>query len=107
MKNTAVKNSAVIVVEIKKFVDKFEKQYGLTPERIEFFNNELPRFAEKVFAEDFDMEKEAKRFVEEYRDVRQCGGFNATYGRLHNWFKDYAAALLRFEDSYDYFCSKM
>ena len=101
-----MKNTTIINKEIKKFVEKFEKLYGLTPQRIEFFNDELPKFAEKVFAKDFDIEKENGKFLEEYRDVKRLGGYNSTYGRLHHWLIDYAAALLGV-DAYNYFYSKM
>ena len=99
-------NSAKMNEEIQKFIDKFDKQYGITPQRLSFFNEELPRFTEKIFVNNLDLEKLAWAFVEEYRDVRQCGGFNATYGNLYKWFKDYAAVLLGFEDAFDYSYSK-
>ena len=105
MNNTTIKDTVKMNEEVKKFIDKFEKQYVLTPQRIEFFNDELPKFAEKVFAKDFDIEKEAQRFVEMYRDEKDLGGYNSTYGYLYNWFRDYAAVLLGFLDSYDYLCS--
>ena len=101
-----MKNTAIMKKEIKRFIGRFEKQYELTPKRVEFFNDELPRFVEKIFAKDFDIEKEARRFVEIYRDEKGLGGYNSTYGYLHNWFKDYAAVLLGFPDSYEYICSK-
>ena len=99
-------NSAKMNEEIQKFIDKFRGQYGMNPKRLSFFNEELPRFAERIFVDDFDMDKLAWDFVKEYRDVRQCGGFNATYGNLYHWFKDYAAVLLGYEDWFDYSYSK-
>lgn len=80
--------------EIKKFIDQFEKEYGHTPERTEFFTAELPKFAERVFEKDIDLNKELRNFIDEYRN-RGLGGFNATYGSLYHWLIDFAAEFLK------------
>jgi hypothetical protein len=79
--------------EIEKFTRQFCENYGHTPQREEFFASALPKFAEKVFGKDADLDKEVTDFIDEYKE-KQLGGFNATYGRLYNWLFDFAAVLL-------------
>jgi len=79
--------------EMEKFTKQFGGKYGLTPERIEFFKAELPKFAEKVFEKGIDLNKELWNFIDEYKS-KGLGGFNATYGNIYDWLIDFAALLL-------------
>ena len=79
--------------EIKKITEQFYFNYGHTAQREFFFAEALPKFSEKIFEKDLDLKKEVRGFIDEYKD-KQLGGFNATYGRLHNWLFDFAAAML-------------
>lgn len=79
--------------EIKKFIDQFERQYGHTPERTEFFMQALPELADKVFEKGIDLDKELWGFVNKYKD-NGLGGFTATYANLYNWLIDFAALVL-------------
>ncbi|KKP88188.1 MAG: hypothetical protein UR93_C0020G0001, partial [Berkelbacteria bacterium GW2011_GWA2_35_9] len=80
--------------EIEKFIQLFEGKYGHTPERTKFFMAELPRFAERVFKVDVDLDKELRNFIDEYKK-KGLGGFNATYGNLYHWLIDFAAMFLK------------
>ncbi len=79
---------------IKVFVDQFEGQYGHTPERTEFFAIALPKFAQRIFEKDVDLNKELWNFIDEYKK-EELGGFNATYGSLYHWLIDFAAIFLK------------
>lgn len=83
--------------KLKKEIGKFNKQffdnYGYTPAREKFFVEALPKFAEKVFEEGIDLNKELRGFIDEYKK-KELGGFNATYGRLYHWLIDFAALIL-------------
>lgn len=84
-------------IKIEKEAEKLKKQfyfnYGHTPQREIFFAEALPKFAEKIFKKDLNIEQEVRGFIDEYKD-RQLGGFNATYGWLYNWLFDFAAVIL-------------
>lgn len=79
--------------EAEKLTKQFYFNYGHTPKREEFFAEALPKFAEKIFKDSMNIEKEVRGFIDEYKD-RQLGGFNATYGWLYNWLFDFAAVIL-------------
>lgn len=79
--------------EIKKFTEQFESQYGHTSERTAFFAVELPKFAQKVFEKNIDLNKELRGFIDEYKK-EELGGYNATYGNLYHWLIAFAAVLL-------------
>lgn len=78
--------------EIEKFSTQFFENYGHTPAREKYFTEALPKFAEKTFAKDVDLNKELRDFIDEYKK-RELGGFNATYGRLYHWLIDFAAEM--------------
>lgn len=101
-------NKKILAIEIKKMMDEFSKKYGLREDQDDFFNEVLPLFAEKLKIENIgreNLEKMTWEFVEEYRDVRSLGGYNATYGNLYHWFIEFACAIRRV-DSYEFFYSK-
>lgn len=79
--------------EIKNFNQQFFDNYGYTAEREMFFQEALPRFAERVFKKGMELEKELWSFIDEYK-ARQLGGFNSTYGRIYHWLIDFAAMIL-------------
>src|SRR4030042_2270886 len=79
--------------EIEKFNAQFFQNYGHTPAREKYFTEALPKFAEKTFEKDIDLNKELRDFIDEYKK-RELGGFNATYGRLYHWLIDFTAELL-------------
>lgn len=91
--NITKKPGVEINKEIEKLVKQFYFNYGYTFAREEFFVKALPKFAEKVFGKDTNLEKEVRNFIDEYK-LKQLGGFNATYGRLYNWLFDFAAVIL-------------
>lgn len=79
--------------EMGKLTEEFYFNYGRTAQREVFFAEALPKFSKRIFEKDLDLKKEVGDFIDEYKD-KQLGGFNATYGRLHNWLFDFAAAML-------------
>ena len=79
--------------EAEKLTQQFYFNYGYTPERERFFAEVLPKFAEKIFKENMNIDTEVRSVIGAYKD-KQLGGFNATYGWLYTWLFDFAAAVL-------------
>jgi hypothetical protein len=93
LKNMTKEAKTKMEKEIEKLTEQFYFNYGKTKQREAFFAEALPEFAGNILKKDIDIDKEIVDFIGEYKK-KQLGGFYTTYGWLHNWLFDFAAAML-------------